>query len=336
MTRVYSDFEVNLFYEVGGKHVSHGNSGYWDFGWINFENRTDEQEDQHDKFVATLQPFKIDGPSNDTDKADIIKFWNHEKVVQALGWPYTGTHQLTGSCVGAGGGNVAASLNFREVIVSGDPDKIILVFYPYTYGRSRMRAGMRGRGEGSTGSGWMEAATKDGVIDNKVSGLPQPQSHNDGIIWGKDVEMSWSAGDREPCTQFLAEGQKHLIKTASQMRSHDDVWTAIVNGYPVTCASMYAFEANVQDGVLLGRHKGSWSHQMSMHACWNHPKHGKIFWLHNQWGLNAHGKCPSGMPGGGAWITAKDVDWICGRGGEVYAFSFYDGYKSLDLDWDSI
>ena len=105
MSRVYSDAEIALFQTVGGTHIAQGQDGYWNFGWINFDNRTDEQLQQHDDFVKTLQPFKIEGPLNDTDKADLTKFWRHPKVVSALGFEYGGTHQLTGSCVGAGGGN---------------------------------------------------------------------------------------------------------------------------------------------------------------------------------------------------------------------------------------
>jgi hypothetical protein len=328
MTTSYTDRERQVMLAAGGRPrvMAHG-AEVWDFGWVHPDNYTPAMEACARRVENTiLQPFSINGPANHADKADLTKFWSNDKVVSALGFPYTGTHQLTGSCVGAGGGNAASSLCFREIIVSGEAERPVLVFYPFTYGRSRYQCGMHGRGEGSTGAGWMEAATKDGVLSNEHDQLPKPKNTSDGIIWGESVEMEWSAGDQAPCKDWVSQGTGHLIKTASQMRSSSQVWDALVNGYPVTCASMYAFKANVEDGVLLGRKQGSW----------DHPKHGKIFWLHNQWGLDAHGRCPTGMPGGGAWITAKDVDWICGSGGEVYAFSFYNGYPSLDMDWDCI
>lgn len=236
------------------------------------------------------------------------------------------------NCVGAGGGNVAFTLSAIEVIRLNDPEKIILPFYPYTYGRSRYRSGMRGRGEGSTGAGWAEAAVKDGILDNLSLDVPKPKN-SDALVWGESVEMEWSAGDREPCTKWLDIGTKHIIKTASRLKSADEVRSAIANLYPVTCASMYGFNPVVRDGVLLGVKGPRWSHQMSIHAYWDHPALGTLFWLQNQWGKNAHGTDPAGGPLGGVWITSKDVDWICQD--EVFAFSQFDGYPAPDweVEW---
>lgn len=188
-------------------------------------------------------------------------------------------------CVGAGGGNVAASLAFVEVIRLGDPEKVILPFYPFTYGRSRSRSGMGGRGEGSTGTGWAEAAKQDGILDNlSHPELPKPKN-SDALVWGSSVEMDWSAGERSPCKDWLDKGRVHLIKTVSRCRNAGDVRAALLNYYPVTEASMYGFNAKVEDGVLLGRRGPRWAHQMSFHAFQEHPKLGPIYWLMNQWGL---------------------------------------------------
>lgn len=326
--------EEQVFKSVGGVRVAFGTQGeVWNFGWVAPAWRDDPMHEAHERIERAMPAFGIVGKSNAAPKADLTKLWKHPTVVAGLGFEYTGTHQLTGSCVGAGGGNVAASLAFREVVVTGDPERVILPFYPYTYGRSRLRSGMRGRGEGSTGSGWAEAATKDGVIDNALEGLPKPTHNPAGLVWGAAVEMEWSAGDREPCTRWTGEGGKHLIKTASKLTDSGQVWDALVNGYPVTCASMYAYRTSVEGGVLLGRRSGQWAHQMSFHACWEHDTHGRIYWLQNQWG-DYGGRCPTGMPAGGCWIKAADVDWICRD--EVYAFSNYDGYPALTLDWSSI
>lgn len=242
------------------------------------------------------------------------------------------------NCVGAGMGNATASLNFFEVLVLGDAEKLFLPFYPYAYGRGRYHCGMRGRGEGSQGSCQAQAVKEDGVLDNALEGLPKPTSTSDGIVWGSKVEMEWSAGDREPCTKWLQEGKKHVITGVAKLRNHDEVRLSIVNGKPVTVASMYAFRASVvgegKEACLLARKQGSWAHQMSIHAYWKHPKHGPIFWLMNQWGLRAHGTCPTGLPEGGAWITAADVDWICRD--EAYSFSGHSGWAAKEIDWSMI
>jgi hypothetical protein len=236
---------------------------------------------------------------------------------------------VVANCVGAGGGNVAASLSFVEVIRLGDPEQVILPFYPFTYGRSRFHSGSRGRGEGSSGSGWAQAAIEDGILDNlSHEQLPKPKN-SDGLIWGADVEMAWSDGAGSLCTGVLELGRKHLIRTASRMRSADDCKAAISNLFPITCASMYGFKPEIRNGVLFGVKGPRWAHQMALLAVWEHPELGDIFWLQNQWG-DVHGRCPTGMPFGGVWIPRVDVDWMCRD--EVFAFSQYNGYPAPDFD----
>lgn len=253
---------------------------------------------------------------------------------------FAGDGLLVHNCVGAGAGNMANTLNFVEVLLFGDLEKLFLCFYPFHYGRGRLKSGMRGRGEGSSGSGQAEALKEDGVMDNALYGLPKPTSTSDGIVWGSAVEMKWSDGSAVPA-DVLAEGRKHVITDVAKMNNSDDVRKAIVSGKPVTCASMYAHnggrvQGEGKDACLLASKSGSWSHQMSILAAWKHPKFGWIFYLMNQWGLSAHGTCPTGMPRGGVWITAADVDWICQRGGETYAYAGHSGWASGAIDWSRI
>lgn len=330
--------EEALYRSVGGRLVAAGtdgassSEGYWDFGWVPPENRSDEMHAADGAVEGSWPRFAISGRSrDDVKKVDLTRLWSHETVRAALGFAYDGTHQLTGSCVGAGAGNVVASVNFKEVIKDGDPEKIILPFYPYHYGRGRLRGGFRGRGEGSNGLPQAEAIRLDGVLDNNShSELPR-FDNSDGLIWGKDVEMQWSAGDLSPCRDWVETGKKYPIKTTARARSAADVRQGLVNLFPATCASMYGFNARVEKGVLLGRRGPRWGHQMSLHAFWEHPELGPIYWLMNQWGKRAHGLCPTGMPGGGAWITEADVEWIC-QTGEVVIFSGHDGYPAPDFD----
>jgi hypothetical protein len=171
------------------------------------------------------------------------------------------------------------------------------------------------------------------VIPAVGEGMPT-FTRDDGFVWGSREEYKWSDGDNPDTMRLLPESRKHLVQTTAQCRNHEDVADAIRNGYPVTCASNYAHRPSVQSdpAVLLGKRSGSWSHQMSIQAWWEHPKLGHIYWLHNQWGLNAHGRDPAGGPPGGVWITAADVDWICRD--EVFAFSQYQGFPAQTFSWD--
>lgn len=331
----------DLFRSVGGVPVAQGGSPdpIWNFGWLAPQWRTDEQEREHHEYVSSLRPFHLSGKvDDDVKRTSICKLWAHERVAAAIGRAYTGTHQLTGSCVGAGAGNMVNSLNFIETIMLGQPEKIFLCFYPYHYGRGRLASGMSRRGEGSTGSGQAKAIKEDGVLDNAVAGVPQPQSFDDGIIWGKSVEMAWSDGDGPECMKYLDVGRKHPITEVVRCRNHDDVRQALIAGKTVTAASMLGFEASVvgegADACLLARRRGQWSHQMSILDYWEHPRHGPLFWDMNQWGLDAHGTCPSGQPRGGAWITADMVDYQCND--EVFAFFGLNGDAVPEIDWSAI
>lgn len=320
---------------VGGKPKGMASGNVWNFGYIPQAHRSDAQHEAVADSIAAMPRFGIVGAQAEVDRVCIFELWKHPDVVAALGFEFTGTHQLTGSCVGAGGGNALFSIAAVEVIRLKEPEKIIVPFWLLPYGRSRYYLGDSGQGEGSTGSTFAKAAHDDGVIPADAPGLPS-FTHDDGLIWGERAEMSWSDGDAQQTMDRLPESRKHLVQTTAQCRDADAVREALCNYYPVTCASNYAHDGGKVQGnppVLVGRHSGSWSHQMSMHGWWKHPELGELFYLMNQWGLDAHGTDPSGAPRGGVWITKADVDWICRDEGEVFAFSQFQGFPAQKFSW---
>jgi hypothetical protein len=309
-----------------------GGGDVWNFGWIPPESRTEVQHAANHAALADMPRFAIDGSTRyptagEPEKVELYKIWDHPSVVEKLGFPWIGTKQFSGSCVWAGAQNVMCTLHFIDVLQKGDAEELYVPFGLLAYGRSRFYMGDRNPGEGSLGSTYAKAARDDGFLNAKQDGLP-PFKSADGIEWGSRSEMSWSDGDAQQVINLLPESRKRLVKTTARCRSADDVREAIVNGYPVTCASMYAHRPRVESdpAVLLGRRSGSWAHQMSILAWWVHPKLGELFWLQNQWGLNAHGRDPAGGPPGGVWIMKSDVDWICRD--EVFAFSQYEGFPA--------
>ena len=236
------------------------------------------------------------------------------------------------NCVGAGGGNTIFTVIAVDSILRNDRESIVIPYWLIPYGRSRYYCGMTTPGEGSMGSAFAKAAKEDGVLDAKQSGLPTFEN-SDGLIWGEKTEYSWSDGDARQTMDLLPQSRKHLIKTTAQCKNYDDVREALINGYPCTCASSWGglMQCPVTEGVLLSRKAGTWNHQQSIQAWWNHPKLGEIFWVQNQWGKNAHGKCPSGAPEGGYWVKKGDIDWMCNDGQEIFAFSQFEGFPSQTL-----
>ena len=311
---------------------------YIDFGAMPRFSWTEKQQQATHDALKRMPKFAISGNSDPGEKkVCLFDLWRHQETVSALGYVYPGIRQITGSCVGAGFGNVAFSLCAMEVIRLKDPEQIMIPFWLFTYGRGRLRAGMSSPGEGSNGAPQAEAARLDGLVEATRSGLPS-FSKTDGLSWGSSTEMSWSDGDARQSIDMLPEARKHLIKTTAKLNSADDVRAAIRDGkYPVTQASMYGFNARVegegQDAVLIGRRGPRWAHQMSIHGWWEHPKFGELFWMQNQWGLNAHGTDPSGGPLGGVWIPKNDVDWLINDGDECFAFSQFSGFPSQQFSW---
>lgn len=121
-------------------------------GWIPPDVRTQEQHAAEQFARAEMPRFQIVGKKDDDPKKVCIwELWKHPMVKAALGFEYPGTHQLTGSCVGAGGGNAIFSVICVDAIKNKDPERIIIPFWLLPYGRSRYYLGDRNQGEGSTG-----------------------------------------------------------------------------------------------------------------------------------------------------------------------------------------
>lgn len=327
---------------VGGKLIQAGtafkgrqgeditvNQDYWDFGWIAPERREPFQWDALEAAEKTLSEFKLEGKTDPTvTKVDLTEIWGHPDGVAALGFKYPGTHQLTGSCVGSGGGNTIFTLAALEVLRLNDPEQIFLPWWLYTYGRSR---GNSGPGDGSLESTWAQAAQNDGVINANEPGLglPKPDRIGElGYSYTESLEYKWSAGSRSPCKDLLEKGRKHLIKKVGIMRSADDVREAICNLYPVGEGSMYGYTDWVDaDGLSLGKRGPRWSHKMCVLGWQLHPKHGELFKIVNQWA----GASTSSGKFNYVWVPKADIDWICRD--ECRCYSQFDGFPAQTFKW---
>ncbi len=329
----------NFLRSVGGKRISLGNgTETWSFGWVPPQIRTTYQHAEVGRAEAEMPKFTPPPIKGDPEGAYLYVLWKDPLVVQANGSAFTGIKQVTGSCVGAGGGTCWMTLACVEAVRLGDPETPLVPFWLLPYGRSRFYLGDRSPGEGSTGGTFAKAAREDGVVAYNHSGLPQP-TDNDGMrCWGNSVEMAWSDGDARQTMDLLSESRKHLVRTTAKCSSHSDVRAALINGYPCTAASMYAHNGGTVQSdppVLVGKKQGSWSHQMSIIGWMKHPKLGDLFYLMNQWGQGAHKKNPDSTtypkpPDGGVWISAADVDTICRD--EVFTFSQFNGFPAPDWE----
>lgn len=304
-------------------------------GWIPPHLRTAQQNLADRAAMAGVPRFKLVGKSvnENVTRAGLWDCWK-----PALGRDYLGVHQITGSCVGAGGGNVLFSLAAADKVKRKDHSHVSIPFWLLPYGISRMLGGMNDRGEGSFGSTFGQAAGEYGHTLADEEGLPEYQE-GDGIVWGGKAELDWSQGKKIP-RKWLDKAKPHLVRSRAVARSTDDLRQAMQNYFPATAASdwggLMQCPVKGEPGVLLNRRSGTWMHQMAFLGFWDHPSLGLLFFLMNQWGRRAHGICPSGAPPGGFWIVEKDADYII-RQREVIIFSQFDDFPAVDepLDFGS-
>lgn len=308
-------------------------------GFITKSKRTRLQERIHDSCMQSIPSMRISALPQEPDlpkKIDLTELWSHERVVKALGFQFSGTHQLTGSCVGAGLGNCEFTLNAIEVIKDADREKIVMPFWLFPYGISRMLLGDRGPGEGSLGSAAARAVKEYGTLNNADTDLPQPEN-TDGLIWGESTEMKWSDGTAIPKT-FLDRAKPHLIRQTMQVNSAADIRRVIrTTMRPFTFACNKFISPNnarirgTTDKVCVGEIDTDGGHQVTCLGQWDHPELGPLYKFPNQWGLKTYPIDPSSGTGYAVWVVEKNVDLaIKNEDAEVIWFGDYDGEPSAD------
>jgi hypothetical protein len=303
-------------------------------GWIPPADRSAEAAAAHGVVMATTPPLFVAGLSAAADETK-VSLWDCWKPGFGREWP--GVHQITGSCVGAGGGNALFSLACADVVRRRDPERVEVPFWLLPYGISRMLGGLNSRGDGSFGSTFARAVREFGHLPAGGEGLP-PYSEPDGLVWGQKAELDWSQGSKIP-DRYLEAARPYLVRSTAVCRTADDVRDAVKNYYAVTCASNWGGQmrpgvsGSGADARLVNRRATTWNHQMSVQGWEDNPTHGELFFILNQWGRDAHGRCPSGAPAGGFWVKKKDMQDIVSQG-ETFAFSQFDGFPALDRPLD--
>lgn len=315
-------------------------------GWIPPEERTADMQRSHERFLDDTPHVSevFHGGYN----ADRPRIWQLVKQAYEKGlipdeYMRNGTlknlNQLTGSCVGFGAGNALLWASVVDAIHRRQQERIVVPFVLYHYGRGRLHSGIRGRGEGSTGSGQAKALQQDGYLAFDSANCPQPQ-FADVVKWSSGLEMEWSDGARIG-EQYLTEGRQHLTPNVVRVTSLDEAQMLLDSYYVFTIASSWGgmMRCPVQDGVLLNRRTGTWMHQMFVLDYITHPRLGRLWWVGNNWGY-VHGTDPggewdgnTGAPEGGFYIADSDMSYII-RQNETFAFADPQGFVDRSrLSW---
>ena len=296
-------------------------------GFITPSKRTQFQHDAHAQAVdKMLRRTALAVPNLKAgQKACLYDFWKDPRVVADVGFVFPRFHQLTGSCVGAGGGQALFSLIATQRCNPTSPTKAFIPFWPFDYGMCRANEGDRGQGEGAMGSSFADTVVKDGVIDASSQGLPA-FTNNDGLVLTSHLEMQWSDGGSSLVNGWVPQGKVHPVGSAAACQSVADIKAAILNGYPVTFAcDNYIGNAAVQgsgaDAAVCGSWNGRGGHQQSVHAYWENPTLGPLYWAQNNWPGSTYPADPAGGPVCGCWVKEADVTRAFRLDAEVYALS---------------
>jgi hypothetical protein len=317
-------------------------------GFIPAHERTPEQAAAHAQAVASFPSFGI-GPAAQTElkpgeACRLFDFWKSDKVVADVGFVFPRFHQLTGSCVGAGGGQALFTLIAVQRNIAANPTKAFIPFWPFDYGRSRHNDWGSGewwsRGDGSLGSTFAAALVKDGVIDAATPGLPAFKQ-DDGLVLTSTLEMDWSVGNQAPVINFLDAAKVHPLGTAALVKTTADIEAGVINGYPCAFCSSYYVGNGSWQGTGEGRRyissfNTSGGHQQSILAVENHSTLGKIFWAQNNWPRSSYPDGIAGEPPCGAWIKEDSLQRTLDHDGtEAYQFSHLPWFPAQPdvMDW---
>lgn len=317
-------------------------------GWRPPEDRTTDQQKIHEEYIFDT-PTVEEVFTSPGYNADRPRQWQLVKLAIDKGlipqqFLRNGTlkniAQIIGSCVGFGAGNMLFWGSLLDAIIRKQPEKIMVPFVPYHYGRGRLHSGIKGPGSGSFGSGQAKALQIDGYIAFDMEGLPNA-NFGDAIYWSEDIEYKWSDGARIE-DKWIEEGHKHLCPTVARVSDTEQAAQLADSYYTFTIASSWGgnMQCQVKDGVLLNQRVTTWNHQMWVLDYIKHPRLGRLWWVGNNWRY-AHGKDPggewdgnTGAPEGGFYITDKDLQWIISKK-ETFAFADPQGFvdRSRKFDW---
>lgn len=314
-------------------------------GWVEPKDRSQEAQNAHAAALAAMPRFALGASDIPTGPLDIrlFKAWSHPDVIADCGGvTFNRFHQLTGSCVGAGGGNALFTLIAMQRLLSSGATRAFIPWWPHPYGQSRALAGFRGRGEGSLGSTFFSALKKYGVPDT-IEATSQGVAgfkFTDGLTLTSQEEMDWSDGNSSLVRGFNDEAMKRPLGSGQEVTDVVQIRAALANGYPITFAcDRYIGSAHVVGDVLIGSWDSSGGHQQSLHAVWDHPQQGPLYWAQNNWPGNTYPRDPAGGPVCGCWVTEANVSKALRYDSEVFALSHLEGGVVVQpdvpvvLDW---
>lgn len=290
--------------------VAHG------FGWL-------DEPDEVKRLLATFpNPFFGDAGKNlvmAEEDRDAFLWQAWEKVNKR---PWRAHDQNgTGCCVGEGFSGALEVLQAVEILINRERQEYKDISASVCYGLSREASGHKFRGDGSTGAGAAKALMEYGSVSCEDAG-------DDNFTNPQHAQTAKKFGTKVP-NDLKVLAAKRKLKNASQVRTPEEVRSALVNGYPVAICSSVGFEPFKRDKNGFCRSGGTWPHCMFIAG---YRKDMKAFLVIQSWGESMPpGPKTLDQPDCSFWISWQDCQRIV-RSGESYALSAFDGFPARNVD----
>lgn len=230
-----------------------------------------------------------------------------------------------GSCVGHGtatAGDITAAV---EIVLKNEPEEwVAQMSSAALYGMGRQIANQLGGWEGSNGSWAAEAVTKMGTLYMLEYPGHDLRTYSAQLA-GQFQRKGLDSGLKEIAAQ-------HKMGAAAPVRSADEAWTALINGYGVNVCSNVGFSGQRDERGVM-RRQGSWNHSMAWIACLTIDGK-RYFKVQQSWGDNwgSGPQVPEDSPYGSFNISWEDADRMV-KQDDSYCYSALDGFKRRSL-WD--
>jgi len=249
--------------------------------------------------------------------------------------------QGIGDCV-SWGGELAETQLMSIQAKTGASEWIAEAATEPNYGGSRVEVYNKKSGgyqDGATGYGMAQWALKYGVllrIDySKETGNPEHDlrvySANKAKEWG-----NYGCGGANDKGKLDSVAKKYPVAGVAEVKSIQELISALCNGYPCTIASMAGYGDMVRNSDGIVRMSGQWAHQMMFGGLrWLNNK--PLFRLFQSWGNscgtnNDPGIIHPEISKCSWWVTESDANWMI-QNGECWAFADVQGFPPRKLDF---
>ena len=223
-----------------------------------------------------------------------LRYFENLVFNRHIPWPA----QIIGSCVASGAFRCLVIRSLIDTLLFGDNEtrlgtqitgrNNIAPYAPWHYGMGRRYAGIRGRGDGSTCNGQIQALMAKGFLPCDAKDLTSdryPEPTNTSLY------RDYGAG--QYLDKFAPQAIVFDLLESERVQSYEHTRTKLVDEYkPMMNCSGWAFrpDRKHRDGfwIYTRDRSNSWSHNLSVTGMRRASDNEEFVRIDNSWPLNAH------------------------------------------------